>query len=131
MLAGLIWVVQIVIYPGFLKFREGWGDYHRDYMRRIGLVVMPLMFAELILAGARFFVIGPGVTEGVLLALVLTIWGTTFALQVPAHGRLQDGGWDDGTIQGLVKSNWIRTILWTIRLIFLTFMVLGGSGRFE
>jgi hypothetical protein len=47
-LIGLIWLVQVVIYPQFGAVgRLEFGAYHADYTRRISWIVGPLMVAEL------------------------------------------------------------------------------------
>ena len=47
---------------------------------------------------------------------------STITLQVPAHGRLEHG-WDPIVADRLVRTNWIRTIGWTIRGVLALFMV--------
>jgi hypothetical protein len=48
------------------------------------------------------------------LALTAVIWISTFAVQVPLHRKLADG-FDVHTHRVLVRSNWIRTVAWTMR----------------
>ena len=48
--------------------------------------------------------------------LLLIIWISTAFIQVPCHERLL-GGFDQQVHQRLVKSNWIRTVAWSIRAI--------------
>jgi len=44
---GLIWTVQIVIYPLFDRVgRTAFAGWHEAYMRHIGYVVGPLMLVE-------------------------------------------------------------------------------------
>jgi hypothetical protein len=46
----LIWLVQLIIYPGFQRIsRDAFAAYHRWYVIRIAAVVLPLMVAELVL----------------------------------------------------------------------------------
>ena len=47
---------------------------------------------------------------------------STITLQVPAHGRLEHG-WDPIVADRLVRTNWIRTIGWTIRGVLALFMI--------
>ena len=47
---------------------------------------------------------------------------STITLQVPAHGRLEHG-WDPVVANRLVRTNWIRTIGWTIRGVLALFMI--------
>jgi hypothetical protein len=46
--------------------------------------------------------------------LVIIIWLSTFALQVPIHNNLKAGK-DDKRIQRLVATNWIRTAAWSLK----------------
>ncbi len=51
--------------------------------------------------------------------LSVLIWLATFILSVPCHRQLQKSGKDLSTINRLVATNWIRTILWSL-LFFRT-----------
>ena len=47
----LIWIVQIIIYPGMHGWdREKFKVLHRDYVPRISLIVVPLILAQAALA---------------------------------------------------------------------------------
>ena len=111
----LIWLVQIIIYPGFHRISpEGFAAYHRWYVKRISSIVLPLMIAELILA--IWWVLADNyssvsITSGLL---VIVVWLSTFLLQVPIHNRLKAGK-DDKRIQRLVATNWIRTAAWSLK----------------
>jgi len=48
--------------------------------------------------------------------IVLLIWVVTFTTQVPLHGKLI-GSSDSDVINKLVRSNWIRTALWSTKAI--------------
>jgi hypothetical protein len=119
---GIIWFVQVVHYPLYhaidgVSFR----NYHRRHMTRTSFVIAPVMLVEL----------GSGV--GLLLALnqfnepsyfifsmwlLAGIWTSTFCIQVPFHRKL-DLGKNTRAIKWLVITNWIRTILWTVRVVLL------------
>jgi uncharacterized membrane protein len=129
-MAGVIWTVQLVIYPLFAGVgEEVFTSYHADYSERITWIVGPLMTLELgcalVLAivawksgEGRFFA-----ATGLL--LVVALWLVTALIQVPQHGRLNDG-YDATTIAALVAGNWIRTVLWTLRVPMAWRMVSGG-----
>jgi hypothetical protein len=53
-----------------------------------------------------------------LFLVVLFIWISTFTLSVPCHKKLSLGK-DSKTIDQLVKTNWIRTILWSLKSLIL------------
>ena len=111
----LIWLVQLIIYPGFHKIpRESFTAYHRWYVVRISCVVLPLMTGELVLT--IWWVLSDNyssisVSVG---SLVLIVWLSTFALQVPIHNQLQRGK-EDKLIRRLVATNWIRTAAWSLK----------------
>lgn len=46
------------------------------------------------------------------------LWASTFLLQVPCHNRLGQA-YHPATHQRLVRTNWIRTLIWTSRLLLL------------
>jgi hypothetical protein len=58
----------------------------------------------------------PGWLPWVAAALLLGIWASTFLVQVPCHQRLA-AGWDEAVHARLVATNWLRTGLWTARLL--------------
>ena len=114
-LVGLIWTVQLAVYPSF-----AWADparfaqWHADYTRRIGMIVGPLMGIEAV-TGVIWVWTHPEVAWAwVGLGLIGTIWVGTAVVQVPIHRRL-GRRWDRELIALLVKGNWVRTVVWTAR----------------
>ncbi|MEQ9616792.1 MAG: hypothetical protein RLN60_02020 [Phycisphaerales bacterium] len=113
-MVGVIWIVQIVHYPLFAGVgEERFSSYEREHQRRIAWVVAPAMLAELGLAAALVF-LRPGALVVTGLALLIVIWVSTFALQVPAHAKLA-GAFDAPAHARLVLTNWVRTVAWTAR----------------
>ena len=114
-MAGLIWFVQVVHYPLFAAVG---GDRLREYeiqhARRTTRVVMPVMVIELATA-IWILWSDPTPAAAVGAALLGVIWGSTALLQVPLHGRLARTGRVD-LVSPLVRSNWIRTVGWSLRL---------------
>ena len=117
-MTGIIWMVQLAIYPLFAWLAgPTFTDYHDRYMRQVTWVIAPLMFLEaascaalLYLADWRDFLV-----PTLLLALV---WGSTAFIQVPQHQKLTPQ-----TVPALVRSNWIRTFAWTSRTILLALLI--------
>lgn len=131
MMAGAIWIVQVVHYPLFARVGlEGFAAYENAHSALITLVVMPTMLVELGTA-AWLIVQRPESTPLWLavagLALVGVIWFSTFFLQVPQHTVLA-GGFDPDAHRILVSTNWIRTAAWSIRAVLALWMV-GGVMR--
>ena len=125
-MVGLIWLIQIVHYPLFSRVGvEHFPKYSADHQRLITYVVLPLMCVELgtafLLWGARpAGISNASVIAGIL--LVIVIWGSTFAIQVPQHGKLL-AGYDAEVCRQLVCGNWVRTIAWTVRGVIVAWMI--------
>jgi hypothetical protein len=132
MMTGIIWFVQIVHYPLFLKVpSEGFVSYEQSHTVRTGFVVAPLMLIELgtAILLLLFTVTSAGkVTIGLnplylsALGCLLVIWASTFFIQVPLHGLLEQRA-DSKAITLLVSTNWIRTFFWSLRLGLLALLV--------
>jgi len=126
-LTGLIWTIQLVHYPMFNRVgKEQFSKYINDHQRRMSILVMPLMIAELaaaILLLFRSIEISRGLSF-LLFALVLLIWLSTFFLSVPQHQKLLNG-FDETAYRKLVSTNWIRTAAWTLRTALLAIAILG------
>lgn len=117
-MTGLIWFVQVVHYPLFQKVGvEAFKTYETLHTIRTGWVVMPVMVLELFSTLALLFYRPasiPPVIVTILVVLTIGIWLSTAFVQVPLHNKLvQD--FDSAAINKLVNSNWIRTMLWSIK----------------
>ncbi len=120
-LVGLIWVIQLVHYPTFAYVdNSNFLQFHAHHSKSISIIVMPLMLIELALATYfayqnqwNFIALTP-------LLFVLLIWASTFFIQVPIHQKLGQGK-NLVLIQKLVNTNWIRTIFWTIKAIWVSY----------
>lgn len=122
MMTGIIWFVQISHYPLFpLAGGQNFPIYQRTHERGIARVVVPLMVVEL-LTGILLIIKFPvGVSRSLFyltLVLLAIIWLSTFLLQVPQHRRLEQG-FDFEAWQALCRTNWVRTIAWSLRVIVL------------
>ena len=112
----IIWMVQLIIYPSFARFEdEHFVDWHKTYCQRIGLFVLPLMFAQIIHSSASCFFEGLAY-DWIKLAANLGSWVITFSISAPLHGKLQEGK-DYELIAKLVKTNWLRTFFWSLVFI--------------
>jgi len=114
----LIWLVQLVVYPGFLFFaKDDLIRWHKKYTPRITFIVLPLMLGQLMLYGAllqegkTFYSIGSFV-------LVLLAWLLTFTVFVPRHKEISKGSYSENILTQLVKYNWSRTLIWTLLFVW-------------
>ncbi len=113
-MVGLIWFVQVVHYPlmGHVP-KEAFVAYEHGHTQLTSYVTAPVMVVELGTAIWLAMVMDhPAWFWWINLLLVLLLWASTFFIQVPLHGRLSDNH-DHENIRRLVRSNWIRTALWT------------------
>ena len=122
-MVGLIWFIQIVHYPLLaLVGEERFADYHRGHSRRISYLLAVVAVAEVVTAAGLLWTL-PDERPLVLAAgaLLVLIWLTTAAVQVPQHAGLRPG--DSVGVDRLVAGNWIRTILWTTRGALVLWML--------
>jgi len=121
-MVGVIWLVQLGQYPLFAQVDpHSFPQYYHRYTQAISRVVLLPMFAELF-TGVLLLKIYRGLDQSVLswvgLGLIIMIWCSTFLLQVPQHKKLEKG-FDRQAQKKLVVTNWIRTLLWTLRGILV------------
>lgn len=107
----LIWLIQCLHYPTFLfTDQKRFVHFEVFHTKRISYIVIPLMMSEaLCMLMIRDFVV---------IAIVSLIWASTFFIQVPCHNKLKHG-YDEVVIRKLIRTNWIRTVLWSLKLIYL------------
>lgn len=117
-MTGVIWTTQLVQYPFFAYSEpEKFTAYHDAYRFWITPVVAPPMLIELFTSFLIIFYKPANIESKLVwlgLALTLTVWASTFFLQIPLHEKLARG-FDLGIIKSLVATNWIRTAAWSLR----------------
>ena len=122
LLVGLVWVVQLAIYPQFASVGRGeFRRYHERYASGITWVVAPAMAVEG-LTGA-WLLLAPEYAEqrwlyGVGMGLIVLNAALTAFVAVPLHGRL-GAGFDEATHRRLVLANLPRALAWTARGLLL------------
>lgn len=113
-LVVLIWLAQTIIYPSFeyLETSE-FRRWHHRYSHIITAFVVPLMCGQAGVIAYQVMTRGqlPDVASAVLVA---GCWTSTFTLSVPYHKSLQKNGKQLDVIEKLIRTNWIRTILWSL-----------------
>ena len=125
-MTGLIWYVQVVHAPRLAGWPpDDFGRWEARHRERTAAVVSPAMLVEG--ATAAWLGIRPPRRVSPWLfaagaAALVCIWASTFFLQVPAHGMLTLG-WDPDVHARLVATNWIRTALWSMRLVLIAIAV--------
>ena len=113
-LVVLIWLVQLIIYPGFRYYNPAeLAIWHPKYSNLITLVVGPLMLAQVGLVGwdvlNRFSWLT--VASAILVGLM---WASTAFQAIPMHNIITAGDTSPETLARLVNVNWVRTVGWTV-----------------
>tara|TARA_Y100001970_G_C13957874_1_gene711647 strand:- start:30 stop:311 length:282 start_codon:yes stop_codon:yes gene_type:complete len=92
-------------------------------MEKISLIVVPTMIFEL---GSGLMLVFFYYKEDWIFILsmvfLLAIWIITAIFFTKLHGRLAHG-YINAVVDSLIKTNWLRTLLWTIRLLLVLFSI--------
>lgn len=124
MIVGLIWVIQIIVYPQFLRVGAAeFRVYHFAHCLRIGFMIVPMFLTELGTAAWLFYEGMRSTPFLISLAMFPVICLSTAIWQAPMHTKLADGR-DETIIRRLIATNWLRTFAWTARGVLLGFMML-------
>ena len=125
-MTGVIWFVQLVHYPLFARVGEsGFSAYSGLHSQKTTWVVGPPMLLELATSTLLIAHPLPGIAAWQVwlgLALVGGLWLSTAFLQVPQHNKL-GGGFQPAAHRFLVASNWLRTLLWSVRSALVFWML--------
>ena len=125
LMTGIIWLIQLVHYPMFHRLEKtDYAEHMKFHGQTISYLVAPIMVVELI-SGFIMQVRGDDYDYSwefriLLLVLVLIIWMSTFYVQIPAHQKLKRG-YNKSIVNKLIRTNWLRTGLWTLKSIILSF----------
>jgi hypothetical protein len=117
-LVVLIWMVQLIVYPGF-TFYSGKEllKWHKYYTPRITVVVAPLMFIQMGMA-IYLSLFEFSISNLIYLLLVLSTWVSTFTYFVPLHQRIEANQDLYSSAKRLTKGNWVRTFQWTFVFVY-------------
>lgn len=118
MMTSLIWVMQINHYPAFKYIAEDkFKDFERFHIFRISVIVAPLMAIETVTAvllylnNTKLFWLSN-------LILIIIVWIVTVFFSMKYH-KLLTKTKDYNILHKLLWTNWIRTIIWSIRSILI------------
>ena len=124
-MVGVIWIIQLVHYPSFhfIELKQ-YTTFQRFHMSRISYVVIPAMLTELFTL--ILIIISMDQIDTLVLAsaiLLIFIWLMTAVFFSGVHQKLTLG-YDQTVVDKLVKLNWGRTLLWTLRLLLISIYML-------
>lgn len=116
-MVGFAWTIQLVQYPQLaLVPPDAFAAFEVSHQRRVVAVLALLAPAEVVTAAVVALTVdelSPVLTVGAG-ALLAAIWAATGAWYAPVHGRLLEG-FDPRLHRLLVRTNWARTVAWTVR----------------
>jgi hypothetical protein len=125
-MAGVMWFVQLAYYPNLAVVgREAFVGYQRAHIRRITRVAWTMLVLELASGVVLACIPSDALTWSSLAAnavLIGLIWWSTWFVQVPLHTRLEQG-WDEAAHARLVRTNWFRTVVYTLRGLIVLFVL--------
>lgn len=119
-MTGVIWLIQLLNYPSLRYIHPAqFNEFHRRHTSAMSILVGPVMLAEMgcVLVLAKSLVFHWVIQAGLLAVL----WLSTFLISVPIHNKLAKSH-QNFLIKRLIKTNWIRTILWTTKAGLLFYM---------
>ena len=124
-MVGVIWIIQLVHYPSFhfIELNQ-YTTFQRFHMSRISYVVIPAMLTELFTL--ILIIISMDQVDHIILAsalLLIVIWLMTAVFFSGVHQKLTLG-YDQVVVEKLVKLNWGRTLLWTLRLLLVSIYII-------
>jgi len=125
-MCGVIWFVQLSHYPSFDLVGDDGREFARMNQRRTASVVVPFMVVEAVTAAILAWSPPAGVPRLAAVAGLALVMGTSLStalVQMPLHARLARDGHDAATIAALVRSNWLRTVLWSLRAVLAAWML--------
>jgi len=118
----LICLIQIVHYPSFRYVDStSFSTFHQHHTDTITIIVLPLMLCELVNVLWVTYKMDFSPIFLVLSGIVTAIWLTTFLVSVPLHAQMAQFK-NAEAIEKLISTNWIRTMLWTAKVIIVTFL---------
>ena len=126
-MTGLIWLIQRVHYPSFAYVQDNkFAEFSHFHTKSISQIVMPMMILEI---ASAFILVSYRPSSIFILNAFLNIliFVSTFSFSVPLHQKLVHGK-NDFYITRLVKTNWYRTILWSIRSLMLLVYLITTEG---
>ena len=115
-LLGIIMMTQFVSYPLMKNYNENFHTIHQNYMKRMGYVAGSMMVLEFLIISFLFLLNFENKVITAMFLITCLIWLSTFVIQVPLHQELTKKK-ENKLIQRLINTNWIRTILWSVKLV--------------
>ena len=89
LMIGISLIIQFIVYPSFKIFDKAFFlKYHRNYMKKMFIIVSPIMILEIV-SSAILFILSQTKIEALILFINILIWLVTFIFIVPIHNSFQ------------------------------------------
>jgi len=121
-LVGIILITQFVNYPLFKKIDQNFEIIHKEYTKKMGYLVAPIMVLEAITVSSMYIYYPKSNVLILIICLTIIIWLSTFLIQVPIHKKVSFKK-DSKKIKRLISTNYIRTISWCSKLYLSMLLV--------
>ena len=113
-MTSICWFVQVVHYPLFYEMK--FSDlifYERKNVLFTAILAIPIMMVEL-LSGFYLLYVHQDYLHSFNVIFIIIVALSTFLFQAPLHLKLMENPSSE-LVTKLIRTNWIRTISWTIR----------------
>ena len=119
LMIGISLIIQFIVYPSFQIFDKAFFlKYHRNYMKKMLIIVSPIMILEIV-SSTILFILSQTKIEALILFINVLIWLVTFIFIVPIHNSFSKNN-NLKKVKKLLNYNFTRTFLWIFKaLIFI------------
>ena len=114
---GILWFIQLIHYPLFFKIKEDFEAYEKEHIKRMTYLIIPLIIPDVFLNVLLTLLLVHHPYSLLLafsLGFNLMTWLSTLFFQIDQHKQLSCC-FSLKTLKALVKTSWIRTVLWTFK----------------
>ena len=122
LMVGVIWIIQLLHYPAFHFIdKANYSAFQDFHMKRVSYIVVPIMFTELASGALVVLILPKFFLFNISMVILAIIWIITFLFFTKLHQSLTFG-YNEASVNKLVRLNWFRTVLWTVRILILFMM---------
>jgi hypothetical protein len=126
LIAGIMWFVQLVHYPLFnaIPARNliNYGYYHT---RKISGIIKPLFIVDFTTLLLLLILLGSNLSTNLMMVNIVIFIITVILTQIvfiPIHQKLSKSP-NSQTISQLIRLNWIRTLIWSLKVVFMLIII--------
>ena len=122
LMVGVIWIIQLLHYPAFHFIdKANYSAFQDFHMNRVSYIVVPIMITELASGALVVLILPKFFLFNISMVILAIIWIITFLFFTKLHQSLTFG-YNEASVNKLVRLNWFRTVLWTVRILILFMM---------